>query len=143
VRADSGNDISKENPSLVEGAAGGCGSDPAFRSFSPADFVSVPIANFLTVGGSQARRVAARAVLLDFIARIIRLRNDHGHMTFMKSRPIWQGWAGLRADPVEKSIISMQSPERGNRRQPRSRKHRGHEPREGNRHCWIANTPLR
>jgi hypothetical protein len=57
VRADSGNDISNENPSLLSGAAGtgGCSVACAAR---PRVFVCVPIASFVTVGGRQARRVA-------------------------------------------------------------------------------------
>jgi hypothetical protein len=84
VRAERGNAISKENPNLVAGAAGGGGSamfagpgpelcDPVFRPLLPADFVSVPIANCVTAGRSQARRVPETA-LLDLIGRIIRLR---------------------------------------------------------------------
>jgi hypothetical protein len=107
VRAESGNDISKENPSLIAGAAGGRGSDPALRPFSCADFVSVPIANFVTVGGSQALRVP-RAVLLDFIPRIIRLRtHSPPEKKFIKSGPTGQGRAGLRADAGEKPIIAV------------------------------------
>ena len=81
-RADRGNAISKENPSFVVGAAGGCGqascgwpepvvSDPVLRPCSRASFVSVPIANFVTAGGSQVQR-GPRMVLLELIGRIIR-----------------------------------------------------------------------
>jgi hypothetical protein len=67
------------------------------RPFSRADFVSVPIANFVTAGGSQAHRVP-RVVLLDLIGRIVRLRNNHVHKPFMGSGPIWQdqqSWAKI------------------------------------------------
>jgi hypothetical protein len=75
VRADSGIDHSKENPSFIAGALGGCGcpelgwsevSDPALRPLSRADFVSVPIANFVMAGGSQGPRAP-----LGLIGRII------------------------------------------------------------------------
>jgi hypothetical protein len=75
-RAESGNAISKENPSLVAGAAGGCGS-ASFgwpEPLATADFVCAPIGSFVTTGGSQAGRVA-RTVLQDLIGCIIRLRN--------------------------------------------------------------------
>jgi len=78
--------------SLVAGAAGSRGSDPALRPFSRADFVSVPITNFVTMGGSQTPRVP-RAVLLDFIPRIICRRNGHGQT--LLSNGVQYGNAGL------------------------------------------------
>jgi hypothetical protein len=56
VRADRGNDHSKAKPNFEAGAAGGRGS--AFStpwSTATDDFVSVPMASFVTVGGTQAR----------------------------------------------------------------------------------------
>jgi hypothetical protein len=73
VRADSGNAISKENPSFVDGAAGSCGAT-AFRSSDESrevaallplrrsDLVAVVIDSFVTVGGSQGRRSPATVV---------------------------------------------------------------------------------
>jgi len=87
VRADSGIDHSKENPSFIAGAVGGRGSarlgwpeaevsNPTLRPFSRTDFVRVSIGNRVTAGGSQARR-GPTMVLLHVIGRIIRLRSDH------------------------------------------------------------------
>lgn len=93
VRADSGSDHSKENPSFIAGVAGGAGSPPdldwsepnvpgsTFRS--PDDLVSVPIANFVIVGGSQLRRA-----LLDIGRIIVSGRSRRGHP--MGSDLAWQ-----------------------------------------------------
>ena len=42
----------------------------------PADFISAPIANFVTAGACQMRRVA-RPGPLDLVGRIVRLRINH------------------------------------------------------------------
>jgi hypothetical protein len=74
VRAESGNAISRENPSLVEGAAGGSGW--VNSGWVPRDnFVSVPIAKVVTTGRFQVRR-DPRMVLLAPIGRIVGLRNN-------------------------------------------------------------------
>jgi hypothetical protein len=57
VRADSGNDISNENPSLLSGAAGTGGCALTSAALALAVFVCVPIDSFVTVGGCQARLV--------------------------------------------------------------------------------------
>jgi hypothetical protein len=62
VRTESGNDISKEKPSLADGVAGGGGSifapESADGSFAgPADFVTEPTGNSTMTGASQALRV--------------------------------------------------------------------------------------
>jgi hypothetical protein len=79
-RADRGNAHSIANPSFDCGAAGGRGSavidlpkvsDAALGAVSPTDFVSLPIASFVTVGGCQARRFP-EASFPDCIGRILR-----------------------------------------------------------------------
>jgi len=73
MRADSGNAHSRENPSLVAGAAGGCGSvwlepdDRAALRFD--DFVSRPTGSTVNAGGSHARRFAM-PVPSDFVGCI-------------------------------------------------------------------------
>jgi hypothetical protein len=57
VRADNGNDISNENPSLPSGAAGTGGCAPASGARAGAVFVCTPIGRIVTVGARQARRV--------------------------------------------------------------------------------------
>jgi hypothetical protein len=100
VRADSGIDHSKENPSFIAGAVGGRGSarlgwpeaevsNPTLRPFSRTDFVRVSIGNRVTAGGSQARR-GPTMVLLHVIGRIIRLRSDHAPAILMGSGSAWQ-----------------------------------------------------
>jgi hypothetical protein len=76
-REDNGNAHSKENPSFVAGAAGGCGSagpEPddgaAFRG---GDFVSRPIASTVSAGVFHARRFARPS---DFIGCIACPRNN-------------------------------------------------------------------
>ena len=60
ARAESGSAISKENPSLVVGDVGGCGSSKAgFFPLFEADLVSAPIGTFVTTGGSQAHCASA------------------------------------------------------------------------------------
>jgi hypothetical protein len=60
VRTDSGNDISNEKPSLVEGEAGGGGGFSARPEGNrgPAAFVAGPIGVSAIAGGSQARRTS-------------------------------------------------------------------------------------
>ena len=66
-RADSGNAHSKENPSFVAGAAGGCGSvwlEPdACIALRFDDFVSRPIASTVSAGGRHGRRFIARRLI--------------------------------------------------------------------------------
>ncbi len=58
VRAANGKAISKENPSFVAGGVGGAGSGrPGLPPAWCADFVSVPITNCVTAGGSHAQRM--------------------------------------------------------------------------------------
>jgi len=72
-RADSGNAHSKENPSFVAGAAGGCGSvwlEPdACIALRFDDFVSRPIASTVSAGGCHGRRFIA-PVTSDFVGCI-------------------------------------------------------------------------
>jgi hypothetical protein len=106
MRAESGNAISNENPNFDVGSAGGDGwtslawpdsalSAPAHCSFVRDDFVSVPIASLVIVGGSQARR-APTVVLPDFIGCIICLRNTQVDQLSMGSASARQGNAGNR-----------------------------------------------
>ena len=73
MREDSGNAHSKENPSFVAGAVGGCGSvwlepdDGAALRFD--DFVSRPIASTVSAGGCHGRRFIA-PVPSDFVGCI-------------------------------------------------------------------------
>jgi hypothetical protein len=92
-RADSGNAHSMENPSLVAGAAGGCGSvclEPddcvALRID---DFVSRPIASTVSAGGCHGRRFAMPAPS-DFVGCIACPRNNRACKRSMGSPPAWQ-----------------------------------------------------
>jgi hypothetical protein len=92
-RADSGNAHSRENPSFVAGAAGGCGSvwlEPddcvALRLD---DFVSRPIASTVSAGGCHGRRFAM-PVLSDFVGCIVCPRNNHACKRSMGSASAWQ-----------------------------------------------------
>jgi hypothetical protein len=71
-RADSGNAHSKENPSFVAGAAGGCGSVWLEPEASVAlrfdDFVSRPIASTVKAGGCHRRRFAVPSDFVGCIA---------------------------------------------------------------------------
>jgi len=91
VRAESGNAISKEKPSLLEGAAGCCGGAGGAAA-SRADCVSAPIVHVVTVGDVQARRVP-RVVLL--VARIVRLRKIHARQEFKGVHADLARWPSL------------------------------------------------
>jgi hypothetical protein len=91
VRADSGNAISKEKPSFVDGAAGGCGatgfcsSDESREAagllpLRRSDRVAVAIDSFVTVGGSQGRFPAT--VVGDLTDRIVGLQNHRCPQAF-------------------------------------------------------------
>jgi hypothetical protein len=71
-RADSGNAHSKENPSFVAGAAGGCGSvwlEPdACAALRFDDFVSRPIASTVNAGRCHGRRFAVPSDFVGCIA---------------------------------------------------------------------------
>ena len=72
TREERGNAISKEKPSLLAGAAGGCGSG---KFPAVADFVSPRTATAVTVGDVQARRFAGPPPR-DPFGRIVRLRKS-------------------------------------------------------------------
>jgi len=92
-RADSGNAHSKENPSFVAGAAGGCGSaglepdDCAALGWD--DLVSRPIASTVSAGGCHGRRFAMW-VPSDFVGCIACPRNNHACKRSMGSPSAWQ-----------------------------------------------------
>jgi hypothetical protein len=70
TREERGNAISKEKPSLLAGAAGGCGKFPTV-----ADFASARMATAVTVGDVQVRRCAGPPPR-DPLGRIVRLRKS-------------------------------------------------------------------
>src|ERR1700733_15254171 len=92
-RADSGNAHSKENPSFVAGAAGGCGSvwlepdDCVALRFD--EFVSRPIASTVSAGGCHGRRFIAPAPS-DFVGCIACPRNNRACKRSMGSPAAWQ-----------------------------------------------------
>jgi hypothetical protein len=90
-RADSGNAHSKENPSFVAGAAGGCGSvwlEPeACVALRFDDFVSRPIASTVNAGGCHGRRFAVPS---DFVGCIVCPRNNRACERSMGSSLAWQ-----------------------------------------------------
>ena len=90
-RADSGNAHSKANPSLVAGAAGGCGSvwlEPDdCAALRCDDFVSRPIASTVSAGGCQGRRFALPS---DFVGCIACPRNNRACKRSMGSPSRWQ-----------------------------------------------------
>src|ERR1700733_14134213 len=98
-RADSGNAHSKENPSFVAGAAGGCGSvwlepvDCVALRFD--DLVSRPIARTVSAGGCHRRRFAMPALFAmpassDFVGCIACPRNNRACKRSMGSLWAWQ-----------------------------------------------------
>src|ERR1700719_5284892 len=92
-RADSGNAHSRENPSFVAGAAGGCGSawlEPDdCAALRCEDFVSRPIASTVSAGGCHARRFAM-PVPSDFVGCIACPRNNRACKRSMGSPSAWQ-----------------------------------------------------
>jgi hypothetical protein len=90
-RADSGNAHSKENPSFVAGAAGGCGSvwlEPdACAALRFDDFVSRPIASTVNAGRCHGRRFAVPS---DFVGCIACPRNNRACKRSMGSPLAWQ-----------------------------------------------------
>ena len=88
-RADSGNAHSRENPSFVAGAAGGCGGPEPDDCAALRDLVSRPIASTVSAGGRHARRFAT-PVPSDFVGCIACPRNNRACKRSMGSPPAWQ-----------------------------------------------------
>ena len=92
-RADSGNAHSRENPSFVAGAAGGCGSvwpkPDGCAALRYDDLVSRPIASTVSAGGCHARRFA-KPVPSDFVGCIACPRNNRACKRSMGSPSAWQ-----------------------------------------------------